>query len=250
MTIQKVIPEISKLTNDELVALEEASEWHAVPFGAMQVDAYAGDAIIREASALYWQPNYQDTRRGRDGSVSPDDLALYEIMFNAVPAGLAGHDDYSFPVSAKIVLSYPLQEVWEVTVQIHANRLGELFCIAHDMYEHIYGLDDKDWQAEGHQDSAPRLGGVVLNRAAGKHVWGHDMSDLVFEALLFTPNPEWPKEERKVPVIIEVKSVKDLVAPPDMDVSPATVTSFEALHLEKHADSAPFIGTFMFAIGS
>lgn len=250
MTVQKVTPEILEISTQEVIALEESAEWHAVPFGQMRVDAYRGDALIREAAALYWQPGYNDLRADYPHFKGRGDTVLYEMMYKCQPAGLDENDEFDFSVTANLILTYPLQEIWHATIQVPANRLGEIFAYAHDIYEHIYELDVAAWQSEGHQDKAPRAGVILLNRASGEHVWGHDMCDLVFEAVQFIPDPTWPKEERKVPQIIEINSAKDLIASPDMDVSPTTEDLPVPLDREKHGGKAPLIGTFMFVIGS
>jgi len=184
MSIQKVVPAISKLTRSQIIAIEQAAEHHDVPFDTMRIDAYHEGALIREAAAQYWQPRY--------------DTKLYEILWNVFPQGLLqclGRGvEGGFPVEVRIVLTYPLNEFWEAQVRIPTNRLGEIFAIAHDMYKHIYDLDDAEWQSEG-QDDAPRVAPKVLNRARGQHVWGHDMSDLVFEGVGFHPHPEWPMKD-------------------------------------------------------
>ena len=38
------------------------------------------------------------------------------------------------------------------------------------------------------KDEAPRVSEKCGNRARGKHVWGHDIEDLVFESLYFIPD--------------------------------------------------------------
>jgi hypothetical protein len=129
-------------------------------------------------------------------------------------------------------------------VKIPANRLGEIFAITHDMYKHIYNLDDQNWQSEGHQDNAPRAAPKALNRARGKHVWGHDMSDLVFEFASFHSHPEWPNEDRVKRGISWLAAG----APPDSESETESVP--ERLDKDKHANTCPYLGTFTFSIGS
>lgn len=250
MTVQKITPEILEISTQEVIALEESAEWHAVPFGQMRVDAYKGDALIREAAALYWQPGYNDLRADNRNFQGSRGGALYDMMYNCQPAGLDGNDEYDFSITAKLILTYPLQETWHTTIQVPANRLGEIFAYAHDMYEHVYELDAAAWQSEGHQDKAPRAGAILLNRASGEHVWGHDMSDLVFEAVQFIPDSSWPKEERNLRLkIVNIENLEQLFKPPPPEEQPVEY-AMAALDKEKHGGKAPLIGTFMFMIGS
>ena len=58
MTITKAEPEISELSQEKIVAIEEGCEYHEVPFGSLRVDAFHEGALIREAVAQYWAPEY------------------------------------------------------------------------------------------------------------------------------------------------------------------------------------------------
>jgi hypothetical protein len=247
MAIPKVTPVVSPLTDEELRALERASESHSVPFGAMRVDAFSKE-LIREAFAQYFDPDYSDPReRFRDENVERESTALFQMLSNVVPQGLwnpefAAKDFSEVMVSVRILITYPLAEVWEATVEIPASRFGSVFAITHDMYRHIYDLDDAEWQKQGHQDSAPRLAPKMLNRAKGTHVWGHDMSDLVFEWLAFTPNPEWPKVQRKKMRVLKMGE--------SVPKEPEFEEVLEPLDAEKHKGESPFLGTVTFFIGS
>lgn len=103
-------------------------------------------------------------------------------------------------VQVRIVLDYPLTNVWEHVATIPSSEFGRVFEIGYLMYRYIYELDDSAWQAAGHQDSVPRVHPQMINRARGEYVWGHDMSDLVFEGMLFRPEPDikpLPKQAAK-----------------------------------------------------
>lgn len=92
------------------------------------------------------------------------------------------------PIKVRIVLSYPLHHEWEYIATIPATEFGSVFEIGYQMYKHIYALDDSAWSKSGH-DEVPRVAPHMANRARGEYVWGHDMSDLVFEGLMFKPEP-------------------------------------------------------------
>lgn len=236
-TIEKVTPEISELTREQVIAIEEACEAHEVPFGSMRVDAFHEGALIREACAQYWQPDHS--------------TALAEIMWNTFPQGLLhclGRDNsFAFPIQVRIILVYPVQDFWEASVKVPANRLGEVFAIAHDMYRHIYDLDDAHWRSEGHQDDVPRMSATIMNRAHGKYIWGHDIGDLVFESITFLPTPEWPKEQRKKMRFVNIEE-GDGSADTELEESFETVCA--PLDNENHANTCPFLGTIIFGIGS
>ena len=246
MTIAQATPEVSELTREQIIKIEEGAEYHHVPFGSLPVDAFKSDALIREAVALYWQPEYSvlDGTEGRDS-------ALYSILYNVFPQGLeyrlAKKPDFSFLIAVRIILTYPLNEYWEATVKIPANRFGEVFAIAHDMYRHVYDLDDAEWQSEGHQDNAPRGGAGLMNRARGKHVWGHDMSDLVFESVGFLKSPSWAMVKQKKPFITTSQIAAELKG---RRPEPEYEDVLEPLDAVKHRDESPFVGTVIFGIGS
>jgi len=253
----KIIPAPSNITEEEFKKIHEASETHSVPFGWMRVDAFKSP-VLREAFAQYFQPDYDDPReRRRDPEGNRDTSALWQLMYNVVPQGLFNgegaseeylkkYDFSEVKVRARILLTYPLNDTWEATVELHADRLGDVFCAAYDMYVHIYELDDQEWRKKGHQDQAPRLGRLVLNRARGEHVWGHDMSDLVFEWMSFAPAEDWPKTQRKNIRIIDVVNASS----EGEDPQPKVEEVLEPLSVEKHKGKTPFIGTFTFFIGS
>ena len=248
MSITQVTPEISELTEERTIAIEEACEHHKVPFGALRVDAFHEGALIREAVAQYWRPEY-----GFKTDDGWEDSKLSQIMWNVAPQGLLqclerepGAGD--FLVEIRIILTYPLQHAWEATARVPANRLGEVFAIAHDMYRHVYDLDEAEWQSKGHQDAAPRGAPKLLNRASGKYVWGHDMGDLVFEYIEFMADPEWPTIKKKKMQIFDCTDgdLERMRNPPE----PEYEDVLAPLTAEEHGSSCPFLGTIAFGIGS
>jgi hypothetical protein len=91
-----------------------------------------------------------------------------------------------FKVEVEIMIDYPLQQPWMIRETIDRAELGSIFGLAYDLYKHIYSVENQDWKDKG-LDEAPRLMEGMANRGIGDLVWGHDMSDLVFERVLFTP---------------------------------------------------------------
>lgn len=176
----------------EPLKLVEA-ESHDVPFGSLAVDLLE-DSELRNTLARFYEPSWNSEN-------------LREIFYNSWPEGTLkrGYKSESPPpeFSARIILDYPLTNPWYADVWISSSRLGEIFGIAYDMYCHIYELDDAEWRKEGHQDKAPSVadlkraegkdGPMLINRAKGAYVWGHDMSDLVFETVEFHLNADWPR---------------------------------------------------------
>jgi hypothetical protein len=229
-----------EITRDRVAEMEQSAEWHPVPFQWMRVSAFHEGAIIREAAAQYWAPD-------------PGGNSLWDIAEGVIPQGFlesyGREDEHDYMVRVRIVLSYPLNDVHAIEVELQPSRLGEIFSIAHDLYDWIYKLDDKAWKNSGHDD-APQIHPKILNRARGKYVWGHDMGDLVFEGVMFVPNPEWPKVWKKKSVVIPVFDENGIADPKSIEQKETTETRYEALRKEKHGDTKPLIGTFMFAIGS
>jgi len=178
----------------EPIGLVDKLEGHDVPFGNLAIDLLE-DRALRETLARFYEPSYRD-RYDDDDRGAPN---LLRLFYQSFPEGL--HRRFSEvrlkenpPVkfSVRIILDYPLTNPWYADVCISSARLGEIFGIAYDMYCYIYDLDNADWQKIGHQDSVPRRSEKSLNRAKGNYVWGHDMSDLVFESVEFQLNADWP----------------------------------------------------------
>lgn len=216
-------------------------EQHDVPFrGGIPVDIVGPDSLMRETLAQFWEPNY--------------DTVLGEICFNALPQGIMARfperKPMDFPISVKVILTYPVTSPWAAEVKIPAYRLGEIFGIANDMYRFIYKADDIGWAQDGHRE-APRMNQAVLNRARGKYVWGHDIGDLVFEYVSFVPNPKWPTDSYKRMQIImadtdDPEELKQIGKNTPHEPTPGP----QRLSLEEHGETCPFIGTFFFGIGS
>jgi len=233
-------PEEFEINDEELRSLWEKSEEHDVPFKWLGVDRFHSESPLREAVAQFFDPS---------------EGGLASIFYMSVQQGkyrpeLTIPDMSDVTVRADIILTYPLTNPWKWRVEFPASRLGEIFSLAHDMYLHIYDLDNANWQAKGHQDKVPRGAPKLLNRARGEYVWGHDMSDLVFEGLAFAPNPEWPKTKRKKLRMIMMNEL-----PRDEDgkikiPDPEYVECLVPLEHETHKGQENFIGTFMFQIGS
>jgi len=251
--IPVVTPEIVEISQDELRKLDSESECHTVPFGEIKVEAFDPNtedgAILREAVARFFGPDYADPRlKFKDGPVDRDMTKLYQLLYNVFPDGLIRDyhsDDRNFSnllVCLRIIITYPLNETWQAHVEIPPSQIGAVFAIVHDMYAHVYALDNAEWQKQGHQDRAPRVSEKQMNRARGTHVFGHDMSDLVFEYLAFTPDPKWPKVTKKKFRILDVNEPE-----PEEDELEEVL---EPLDVEKHDATVPFIGTFSFYIGS
>lgn len=116
---------------------------------------------------------------------------LYNLLYSVSPHGFTrifAREHQSVPILVRVLLNYPLHRIWGATVQIDAAKFGAVFAIAYDMYSRIYVLDDGEWLKAGHE-SAPRAHPMMANRQRGEHVWGHDLCDLSFEGLLFSPAP-------------------------------------------------------------
>lgn len=233
-------PKISELEREGYRDLEEKAEWHNVPFGSIYVDSLGPDSVLRAAVSQYYEPAYTK------------DSVLYSMFWNVAPSGMEYRSieerkGWDFPVLAKIVLIYPLNDLWEAQVELPANQLGSIYGLAADMYRYIYRVDDLSWAQEGH-DKPPRVGETpdgykIINRARGKHVWGHDMSDLVFEQMGFVPNPKWPTCLYRN-LFVKVVDEEDEGDQSETEEKPERITK------EDHAGKRPFIGTFIFAIGS
>lgn len=166
------------------------AEVHSVPFGALPIVAFA-DLGLRRTVAEYWRPDLHDDED--EMSVLGRLLAGVAMRGEAEALSLEHQRAWSdVRVKIRVVLDYPLEHTWCVDAEIPANEIGQIFSIAHDMYTTLYELDD-----ESHGGPAPRIAPGMLNRAKGSHVWGHDMTDLVFEAVLFTADPEAIPLDRK-----------------------------------------------------
>lgn len=174
---------------------------HPVPWHPPVV-AFRKGSAIREAYAQWWKPHY--------------DSDLSDFLDAIDRSALDGEDDAfsngyrsetarpwkvkpGKTVKVRIALDYPLVIGVDGVVSISTKRFGEIFGHAHDMYVAVYKRDDAEWKKTG-KKAAPKVGRVKIpgvkrpvcmdNRALGPLVWGHDMSDLVFESMCFEFSPE------------------------------------------------------------
>lgn len=243
MTITQVTPDTSLLSQDEISALFQTGEYHSVPFEGIRVECFKDDAL-RETVAQYWGPGY---------GVGYD-FVLYQVSPCGAPRGHRVFDADAYLVEVEILLTYPLNHPWSARMKLPVDRLGEVFAVAHDMYKHIYDLDAEVWKAEGH-DAVPRVSERCTNRAHGRHVWGHDMSDLVFESVLFILNPDWPIDNRPRKSGRKRFSLRRLFgrAPKVVRYYPLPglgVRDADQETCERSSGLPEFLGTFSFGIGS
>ncbi len=164
------------------------AEKHATPFGeGVPVCAFA-DSQLCDVVARYWRPSFYRDVVDAEGNVTGQQESALAILLAGVctrgEAQALGVDPKrdEIPVIVRVVLSYPLHEHWISEVKIHANEVGRIFEIAFRMYVSLYESD-----AESHGGKAPRSSVLPGNRVQGSHVWGHDMTDLVFENVYFVP---------------------------------------------------------------
>jgi len=236
----------------------DKTEYHEVPFGGIAVDLLA-DQGLRDTLARFFRPSYRPM-----WSEDKERTALWDMFYNVVPEGEFPRVGERFrkenpdtDIKLRIILDYPLNTQWYADVTIKASRLGDIFGIAYDMYCHIYDLDNAEWQKQGHQDRAPSQGSLdraegkegpfLINRASGVHVWGHDMSDLVFESVGFSLNKKWPNVERKK---IVVKSIEDGEISPEELLDNRSKYTGPAPIGHESTDAEMHIGIVTFGIGS
>lgn len=232
------------------------AEHHEVPFGGIAVELLA-DEGLRDTLARFFRPSCRPMHnKGKKES------ALWDLFYNMPSEGemprvserfRADHPDMD--VKLRIILDYPLTNHWYSDIKIKASRLGEIFGIAYDMYCHIYQLDDTEWQKQGHQDKAPSQGDLkraegkdgpfLLNRARGSYVWGHDMSDLVFESVGFSLNKKWPSIEQENMVVTTIDD-----GSPSKREFAKTKYTVPAPIGHKSADPEMPIGIISFFVGS
>jgi hypothetical protein len=254
-----------KMTTEHYRKIMEESEGHHVPFGGMVVNAFHQGALIREASARYYEPSFRDQIQWDafgERIENPRGTNLWPILMDVVPQGLLGvyhrEDEFDFDIRVNMAVGYPLHDIHAIEVSLKASRFGDVFGVAHDLYKGIYDLDDAAWTDEGEAD-APRAAPKMLNRARGKYVWGHDMSDLVFEAMYFSMHPDWPVTER-----VSRWHVESDISKEDLEAAYAKVKGIDPAppKVEKKRipmpqslapsdkDACPLLGTITFAIGS
>jgi hypothetical protein len=169
-----------------------------IPFGRIPVVALA-QPEVRRTLALWYEPDARSTGEPELQEVDEegwivvhpgcpsDALDLRKLLYEVAPRGFCdayGLDAPPVPIEVRVEIGAYLEHTWSVTAMIDARELGIVFAIAHDMYRHVYAMDDRVWKEQG-REPAPRVSKTVVNRAPGKYVWGHDIGDLVFEQLYF-----------------------------------------------------------------
>lgn len=172
-------------------------ECHPVPW-MPHVVAFRGGSSIRKTFAQWWEPDGGDLGHllfsvGRPGAKDGIDEAFggetLRDKWKPKPGKL---------LRLEILLDYPLRTPLRRTFEVSTKRFGEVFGLAHDLYREVYAADDAHWKQHGHAQ-APIIGKKklpsgrqvnLLNRQGGAYVWGHDIVDLAFEALLFQPSAE------------------------------------------------------------
>jgi hypothetical protein len=175
---------------------QESQERHQVPFHPPVV-AFRKGSAIRKAFAQWWRPAGGSDLGELLEAISP--RASCDGLDDAFVRGYSSGERRwkvtpGREIKVRIVLDYPLSFAAEGVVSVSTKRIGEIFGHAHDMYLGIYKRDDADRRGK----PAPRVGvkkfgkltAKCMNRAPSSLIWGHDMSDLVFEGVRFEFNPE------------------------------------------------------------
>ena len=111
----------------------------------------------------------------------------------------------------RVLLDYPLVgapaetlvdvPTWAPTEEGELG-FGEIFGMAADLYARVYHQDAEE-QGRRADEPAPRNPGMA-NREIGTRVWGHDLADLVFEAVHVLVEPD--REDRVGTVLFSVGS--------------------------------------------
>ena len=151
---------------------------------------------LREAFAVHWHGYLHDSdlaRRTR-GVVSAWARLLEESRrAHRHPGPCKAHDPDRKDLRAarrdikvRIVLTYPLFEPRARVVSLDLARVGEVFGLAADFYRDLYAEDARRGGGK-HVYDLPFTQSALVNRAAGPLVWGHDLEDLVFEGIKWTP---------------------------------------------------------------
>ncbi len=184
----------------------EDYETHEVPFDTLPVLAFA-QAPLRQAVADWWTPSHTSPE-------TSEKTVLWELMVRIQTKGYARVNDMpasSMLVGVALEIDYPLQHYWRMEAQVPLSELGQVFGLTYDMYQHVY---DKTWK-DG-DEKAPRIHQVGGCMDPDAFVWGHPLSDLVFESLVFSPASDIEPFSPNAPI----------------------------------PEHVPFLGTFGFTIGS
>ncbi len=215
----------------------EDYETHEVPFDSLPVRAFV-QAPLRQAVADWWRPSQYSTQ-DPDLDVRKRNV-LWELMLGIQTEGQAFVNKMPVPstrVRIQLNLDYPLHHHWKVNREVPLAQLGQIFGMAYNMYQHIYLLEEealsigsvaalqqKDqedirWWKDHSYETEPKIDESLPECARGlpgSFVWGHDLSDLVFETVLFCPADDIKPFDPDAPI----------------------------------PEKVPFLGTFAFGIGS
>jgi len=166
-----------------------------------------GNEALREAFRVWWNPSWE---MGKDFQKLTGATVVYG---NGRSKGATIRSGYSIElgrlagrsllrgrfrkklkstksmVNVCIRLRYPLAEERTKVVAIDRRYPGEIFAHAHDFYRELYAEDDK------RVGNATPKGSTRFNRVAGPLIWGHDISDLVFESCAYKAYPRPQKVE-------------------------------------------------------
>ena len=93
------------------------------------------------------------------------------------------------PVKVKLVIDYPVTTPQITIVTLDRRYPGEIFAHLHDFYRAIYAEDE---HRGGKPGPANRTGfsKYLLNRGSGPLIWGHDIADLMVEAVHYYATPK------------------------------------------------------------
>jgi hypothetical protein len=164
----------------------------------MPVLAFAPGSAIREAARIWWSPFGEkidkltkDVRPGwvlETDKLDPVGAKFVQKVFRRWrkkgkqirPLAKAKPR-----VKVRLTLDYPLSEPRSMIATIDRRYPGEVFGLCHDFYQKLYAEDaelgGKSMTSNSPDDPLP------LNRRRGPLIWGHDLHDLVFEGVLYTP---------------------------------------------------------------
>lgn len=195
--------------------------WHKTPWSPPVVAFYKGSQL-RETYAQWWSPDWNSDLAdvlhaiGPRGSSTPEG---YEDCFGRGRVRKDWKRPAAKTINVAVEIGAYLSEKQSRVIRVSSKRFGDVFGVAHDLYADVYKRDDAEWRKAG-KKQAPTVGeqareaikaGTVtkkeagfavglVNRARGRLVWGHEMGDLVFEGLHFSPSDtvaEWLKRYRE-----------------------------------------------------
>ncbi len=164
----------------------------------MPVLAFAPGSAIREATRIWWSPFGEkidkltkDVRPGwalETDKLDPEGAKFAQKVFRHGRKGKKSLKPIAKAkprVKVRLTLDYPLSEPRSTITTIDRRYPGEVFGLCHDFYQKLYAEDEKlggkSMAANKPDDPLP------LNRRRGPLIWGHDLHDLVFQGILYTP---------------------------------------------------------------